>query len=241
MFRSLALTAAVIALFGACAPPLQPSGPIACSVPADLTPAPVKTPPPDEIQTGVVNAYYLLAISWAPEWCRTNGQGATAETLECGQPRGFVLHGLWPNGAAKPYPRYCKPVGGIDVATVRQNFCRTPSPGLMQHEWQAHGACGPWADAPSYFQQSAGLYDRIVFPKIETISALTAGSLRQAFVASNPWLSSDKIFVSVDKAQRLSEIRLCYDLKFQPVSCMGGTGTPDDIAIRLTPSANKGF
>lgn len=240
--RAASLAASVIALFGACAPPAPPVGPVACQVPADLAPAPVKTPPPEEIQAGVVNAYYLLAITWSPEWCRTNGQGTTAEELQCDrEPRGFVLHGLWPNGVSKPYPRYCKPVGGIDIETVRQNFCRTPSPGLMQHEWQAHGACGPWPDPKAYFQQSAALYDRIVFPKIEAIEGMTAGKLRQALTASNPWLASDNIFVAVDKAQRLTEIRLCYDLKFQPMSCMGGTGTPDDIAIRLTPSANKGF
>ncbi|MDQ0463695.1 ribonuclease T2 [Caulobacter ginsengisoli] len=239
--KHLAAAAAVVALFGACAPPAAPPASVACTVPADLAPAPVLTPPEDEIQSGVTNAYYLLALTWSPEWCRTNGQGTTKEELQCDrEARGFVLHGLWPNGVAKPYPRYCRPVGGIDAQTVRQMFCRTPSPGLMQHEWQAHGACG-WPDAKSYFRQSAALYDRIVFPKIETIPNPTAGAVRQAFIASNPWLSAGSIYLQVDKAQRLTEIRLCYDLKFQPMRCMSGTGTPDAIPIRLTPSANGGF
>ncbi len=239
--KHLALAATVIALFGACAKPAATSGAVACTVPADLAPAPVLVPPPEEIQSGVTNAYYLLAVTWSPEWCRTNGQGSTKEELQCdGPPRGFVLHGLWPNGVAKPYPRYCRPVGGIDAETVRQMFCRTPSPGLLQHEWQAHGACG-WSDSKSYFQQSAALYDRVEFPKIEAIPNLTAGALRQALIGKNPWLSADKIYVQVDKAQRLTEIRLCYDLKYQPMSCLGGTGTPDDVSIRLTPSANGGF
>jgi ribonuclease T2 len=239
--KHLAMAAAVAALFSGCAQPAATSDAVACTVPADLTPAPVLTPAPEEIQSGVVNAYYLLAITWSPEWCRTNGQGSTAESLQCDGPaRGFVLHGLWPNGVAKPYPRFCRPVGGIDAETVRQMFCRSPSPGLLQHEWQAHGSCG-WEDARSYFQQSSALYDRVAFPKIEAIPDLTAGAVRQAFIARNPWLSADKIYLQVDKAQRLTEIRLCYDLKFQPMRCMGGTGAPDEIPIRLTPSANRGF
>jgi ribonuclease T2 len=229
------LTAAILPAVGRAAD--------SCQVPGGLAPAPVIQPPPDEIQAGVVNAYYLLAISWSPEWCRTNGQGITGQPLQCeGQGRGFVLHGLWPNGVAKPYPRYCRPVGGLDLATVRQMFCRTPSPELLQHEWQAHGSCG-WPDAKAYFRQAAALYDRILMPKIEAIPAgeLTAGAVRRAFVAKNPWLSPDKIYLQIDKAGRMTEIRLCYDLSFKPMSCVGGTGTPDPIALRLTPSATRAF
>jgi len=232
---ALALTTALWTSPAAAAP--------ACSAPAGLAPAPVLTPPASEVEAGVVNAYYLLAIAWSPEWCRTNGQGDTSQRLQCeGQARGFVLHGLWPNGVAKPYPRYCKPVGGLDAATVRQMFCRTPSPELLQHEWQAHGACG-WTDPKAYFADAARLYDRVKMPRIETIApaALTAGAVRRAFVAKNPWLSADKIFLAVDGGRRLKEIRLCYDLAFAPQSCRGGTGAPDAIHIRLTPSASRGF
>jgi ribonuclease T2 len=214
-----------------------------CQVPTGLTPAPAIQPPSEEVQAGVVNAYYLLALNWSPEWCRTNGQGITGQRMQCeGQAHGFVLHGLWPNGVAKPYPRYCRPVGSLDLATVRQMFCRTPSPELLQHEWQAHGSCG-WRDPKAYFRQEAALYDRIVMPRIEAIPPreLTAGAVRRAFIARNPWLSPDKIYLQVDRAGRMTEVRLCYDLAFKPMSCMGGIGTPDAISIRLTPSATRAF
>ncbi len=236
--HSLAL-AVVLAL----APALAVAAPL-CPAPSNLSPAPVEPVPPSEIQRGVTTAYYLLALSWSPEWCRTNGQGSTSQRLQCGgSQRGFILHGLWPNGAAPPYPRYCKPVGAIDAKTVRDMFCRTPSPTLLQHEWQAHGSCG-WNDSKTYFDQAAALYDRIVMPRIESIdrNQLTAGAVRRAFVRANRGLlEPEGIFVVVDRGGRLTEVRLCHDLNFLPSRCRGGTGTPDRIALRLTPTASRRF
>src|ERR1700758_3804370 len=103
--RSLILIAA--AALGAGAPP------------ADLKPAPALSPRPDEIVTGVPIAYYVLALNWTPEWCRSGGSGATAKEMECAQALGFTLHGLWPDGAHPPYPGFCKPGGPLDLATVR--------------------------------------------------------------------------------------------------------------------------
>lgn len=215
----------------------------ACRVPSSMSPAPVEPVPADEVQRGVTTAYYLLSLSWSPEWCRTNGEGSTSQRLQCGSPRGFILHGLWPNGAAPPYPRYCRPVGAIDPATVRDMYCRTPSPELLQHEWQAHGACG-WSTPAAYFNQASELYDRIVMPRIENIdrNQLTAGVLRRAFVRANrDRLTADGVFVSVDNRGRLREVRLCHDLAFRPSRCPEGTGAPDRIPIRLTYTPSRRF
>lgn len=214
----------------------------ACSPPASLRPAPVIDPPADEIVSGVTNAVYLLALNWTPQWCRTGGAGATAKEMECDQAFGFTLHGLWPNGVAKPYPRFCKPVGGLDPATVRAMFCRTPSPTLLQHEWQAHGACG-WSDPKAYFERAARLFDHLVMPKIEAIPAdrLTAGAIRAAFIVRNPAFAPGDISIQTTRAEELAEVRLCYDLKFKPTACPGGAGAPDGVHLRLAPSRTGAF
>ena len=214
----------------------------ACLPPANLAPALVVTPPAGEIVTGVTNAFYLLALNWTPQWCRTMGVGTTAQKMECAQAFGFTLHGLWPNGAARPYPRFCRPVGGLDTSTVVEMYCRTPSSELLQHEWQAHGSCG-WSDPRAYFSRAAKLYDRVVMPKIEAIApdALTAGAVRAAFIGRNPWLRADGIYIQATRSQELAEVRLCYDLKFSPIACPGGTGAADGIHIRLAPSRSGAF
>ena len=214
----------------------------ACRLPPDLAPWPVATPPADEI-ADVPVAFHLLAVSWAPAWCETNGRGSTSQRLDCDGPdRGFFLHGLWPNGRGKPYPRYCAPVGGIDPATVRRMYCRTPSAELLQHEWQAHGGCG-WTEASVYFRQAARLFDRLKMPRLETIptSTLTAGAVRRAFVVRNPWLRPDMIMVAADKQGRFAEVRLCHDLKFRPAGCPGGAAPADDTPLRLPPSRTGRF
>jgi ribonuclease T2 len=214
----------------------------ACAPPPGLTPAPVPRPPPDEVVSGVTNAFYLLALNWTPQWCAEGGVGASAREMECGQPFGFTLHGLWPNGAAKPYPRYCRPVGGLDLAMVRHMYCRTPSPVLLQHEWQAHGACG-FADPRAYFGQAARLFDQLKLPKIEAIApdALTAGAVRAAFVVGNPAFKPRDIFVQTTREGALAEVRLCYDLVYKPTACPGGNGAPDGVHIRLAPSRTGAF
>jgi len=188
------------------------------------------------------DATYLLSINWTPEWRRTNGQGITAQHMECRHPFGFTLHGLWPNGIGKPYPRYCTPVGQLPAAIVRRMYCRTPPPELLQHEWQAHGGCG-WTDPDKFFALAARLYDRIAMPRVEDIApgALTAGAVRRAFEGKNPWLRPEMIYVQTDRDDRLTEVRICYDLKFRPSACLGGNGAPDRVALKLTPSLSRAF
>ena len=214
----------------------------ACSPTPGLQPSPPETPRPNEVQSGVTPAYYLLTLSWGPEWCRTNGQPATDQRLDCDRPIGFFLHGLWPNGAAPPYPAYCRPVGGMSPKTVRQMYCRTPSAELLQHEWQKHGACS-WPDPDSYFRQAGKLYDRVIMPRIETIPPgdLTAGRVRAAFAAKNPWLQPDMVWVQAREDRRLLEVRICHDLKFRPMRCAGGLGARDSLPLRLTASATGAF
>jgi ribonuclease T2 len=215
-----------------------------CAPPPGLTPALALTPRPDEIVRGVTVAHYVLALTWTPEWCRSGGSGASANEMECGRPFGFTLHGLWPDGAHPPYPRFCHPAGALDVATVRGMYCRTPSPTLLQHEWQAHGTCAAWASPQAYFGQASALFDRLAIPRIEEIPAgeLTAGAVRAAFAAKNPGLTAAGIFVQTRRETgALSEVRICYDLHFRPATCSGGAGAPDGVRMTLAPSGSGAF
>jgi ribonuclease T2 len=62
-----------------------------------------------------------------------------------------------------------------------------------------------------------------------------------AFVQVNPSLRSDDIFVQTRRGGDLTEVRICYDLKFHPTACPGGAGTPDHVRLEFAPSRTGAF
>lgn len=211
---------------GSAAPP-----PRTCRPPASITPAPELVPPANEIVRDAPTAFYMLALTWAPEACRARGDDP-AFAVQCrGDRFGFILHGLWPNGAEGRHPRYCGPAPALRPATVRRHLCMTPSAVLLQHEWAAHGTCG-WATPEAYFADAARLWRRLRLPPMAATT--TAGQIRDAFAAANRGLPRSGVYIKVVSG-RLEDVRLCYDLKYRPAACRGGLGAPDDAVVRVTP------
>ena len=211
-----------------------------CQVPADLAPARPYDPPADEIVRDVETAYYLLAVSWSPQAC-SSGKDYPDPELQCRENRfGLTLHGLWPNGPDRRHPRYCAAAPALKPATVRDNFCMTPSPRLQQHEWAAHGTCG-WPTAEAYFDDASALWNGLQKPDLEAIPAnrLTAGAVRDAFVAVNPDLPRSSIIVVLADDIWLREVRLCYSTGYEATACPHSTGPADRHRIRLAPRAQQ--
>lgn len=233
--RSLLSLAAVLVLAG-CAAPEKPAALAeapACSLPAVITPAPAYIPPAAEVVQGEPTAFYMLALTWAPEDCRENGEDP-GYAIQCKTNRfGFVLHGLWPNGGGKRHPRYCGPAPAISAATVRANACMTPSTTMQQHEWAAHGTCG-WETPEAYFAQSSKLW-RALKPPVLTAATMTAGEVRDAFAAANPQLKREGIYIKAVEGSRLMDVRLCYDLDYRPMACKGSLGPADEVVLTVTP------
>jgi ribonuclease T2 len=207
-----------------------------CSVPPSVIPAPAEVPPAGEIHTDVPVAAYLLALFWSPEACRA-GIPESNKVIQCQTNSfGFTVHGLWPNGPDKVHPRYCKPSPTISAATVLANLCMTPSPWLLQHEWQAHGTCA-WDIPEAFFAKEREVRERLNVPDLKPgpSGTMTAGEVRAAFLKRNRGMTADGLNVRVNKENRLTEVWVCMDLKFKLAACRGGNGTPDDVAVVVTP------
>ncbi len=226
----LALSLAALLTAGF-APPAAPP-PRACSLPTTVIPAPERTPPANEIVRDAPTAFYMLALTWAPEACRGKADDPDL-AVQCRANRfGFVLHGLWPDGAGGRHPRYCGPAPAIAPATVRRHLCMTPSPESLQHEWAAHGTCG-WTSPEAYFADAQRLWRRLRLPPMPALT--TAGEIRAAFVRANPGVRREGIYIKTVEDGRLMDVRLCYDLAWRPAACPGGLGAPDAATVRLTP------
>jgi ribonuclease T2 len=227
---------ALCLLVAGCAPPSLGGGrelaPI-CVPPKDLRPAPAYTPPADEVVADEPTAFYMLALTWVPEDCRENADDP-GYAFQCrGHDFGFVLHGLWPNGAARRHPRYCGPAPAIAAETVHQTACMTPSTTMQQHEWAAHGTCG-WSTPEAYFEQAFELWGGVSMPTLVGRTTMTAGALRDAFVAANPWMKREGIYIKTVEDDRLMDVRVCYDLQYRPMACPS-IGAPDRVLLTITP------
>jgi ribonuclease T2 len=233
MLSKIVGTVAVAACLAGAA---QASSLKSCAIPPDVVPAPSEIPPADEIHPDVPIAAYLLALYWSPEACRSNIPESD-KAIQCeANSFGFTVHGLWPNGPDRVHPRYCKPSPPMRLKTVKANLCMTPSPWLLQHEWQAHGTC-QWPTPEAYFKKARAVRATLNVPDLtpDTNGTLTAGQVREAFLKGNRGLTRQGLNVRVNKDNRLTEVWVCLDLKFKPAACRGGSGTPDPVTIRVTP------
>lgn len=210
---------------GTTTPRLSTAGGAAQSEPSE----PVE--PGDEVQQGPGTGqhipgqfdYYVLSLSWSPQFCATRGKQARPDDPQCGVGAsfGFVLHGLWPQYSARGYPESCSVGTTPDAALVQRMLRIMPSPRLVQHEWQKHGTCSGLTP-DRYFAQAESLYSALhIPPRLQHPSepvATTVAELRDELVRDNPGLPPDGIALYC-KGPMLREIRICYSKDLKPQSC----------------------
>lgn len=91
--------------------------------------------------------YYLLAYSYAPEFCRLNPD--KKDSPECTGSYGLVLHGMWPQYLKGGYPEFCnypEKYTKQDLDTIIKNIdgwedIAPEYMDLVEHEWTKHGTC----------------------------------------------------------------------------------------------------
>ncbi|WP_425229391.1 ribonuclease T2 family protein [Sphingomonas sp.] len=196
-----------------------------CTVPAQVERPHADAASPDQPQRLLPIGGYTLALTWAPEGCRSAARDAR---LQCGGGNrfGFTLHGLWPDGLGHDWPQYCRTTALLPPAVIRANLCATPSAQLLQHEWAKHGTCVPGVDPAQYFARSTGLYTQLRFPDMDALSRhnATGGSLAAALAAVNPGLPAEAVRVTINRHGWLDELWLCLDTRFHYTRCRANTG-----------------
>ena len=160
--------------------------------------------------------YYLLSLSWSPEYCATTRR---EDSLQCSQPRGFIVHGLWPQ-YERGYPRDCAgPAQRVPERSIERMLPLMPSRGLILHEWRTHGRCSG-LEPEAYFDtvsRAAGML-RLPAPDANADQPMAAAALRERIRRANPQLEAESLRLVCARGY-LSELRVCLDPQLKPRAC----------------------
>jgi len=205
-----AVAVACLLPFAGCKTSTQTASQAAAGSPASTT-----SPAGSQLAaTGSGFDYYLLNLSWSPEFCFTHPDAG-----ECAAHPAFVLHGLWPQNNDGTYPENCSTAPGpADPAQYQDIY---PDQGLLKHEWQTHGTCsGLSADQ---FLQTARTAVRgvVIPPTLKTLTSQTSlppDDIAGLFTAVNPQIPRASLVVSCGH-NYLTAIEVCLDKSLHPVAC----------------------
>lgn len=224
--RARAIAAAIGGSVAIVMPAASYAQALSCTVPTTVPQPHADTPNERTPRRLIPTASYTLAIGWAPQFCREAGaRPGTEQQCGGGNAFGFTLHGLWPDGAGKDWPQYCRPVELLPEATLRANLCATPSVQLLQHEWAKHGSCTNQS-ADAYFGQARHLYGALRYPDMDALSRrrLTAGSFAAAFARVNRGIAPGMMRITATRDGWLDEIWLCLDRNYRSTRCPAHQG-----------------
>jgi ribonuclease T2 len=158
--------------------------------------------------------YYLLALSWSPEFCHSHPDKPECQSGH----HGFVVHGLWPQ-FVDGYPEHCSTAPGLSNPQEMADIM--PDAWLVDHEWLTHGTCSG-LDAENYFQLLRRAFGSIKIPKRfvaphENFS-IPPQEVKREFVEANPKFSVDEMTVSCGN-NYLTAVSFCMSRDLKPRAC----------------------
>lgn len=173
--------------------------------------------------------YYLLNLSWSPEFCHSH-----PNARECAQRAAFVLHGLWPQNNTGPYPENCSTDPGPRNPEAYSDLYLDP--GLLRHEWRTHGTCsGLSPDA--FFTLARNAFHSVSIPptlsQLDHPISLPPNQLINLFQQANPNIPSSSLAISCGN-NYLTAIEVCLNKNAQPAPC-GPIRSCRANTIRITP------
>ena len=176
--------------------------------------------------------YYVLSLSWQPNWCTETGDARRDPQCRAGGGQGFIVHGLWPQYKVG-FPSDClsterDPSRGDTAAMV--DFMG--GAGLAFYEWKKHGRCTGLSSA-DYYAALRNAFGKVTVPplfaKVDHTLQVPPLVVQDAFLESNPQLKADQITVTCHGTM-IEEVRICLTKDLQPRDC--GMYVVDDCKLK---------
>ncbi|MDF1873748.1 ribonuclease T2 [Vannielia sp.] len=165
--------------------------------------------------------YYVMSLSWSPNWCALEGERKGSPQCDAGADYGWVLHGLWPQNE-RGWPSFCRTAERDPnrAQTVEMADIMGTS-GLAWYQWKKHGRCAGLT-ATDYYATARKAYGRVkrpdVFRKLDRAIKLPASVVEEAFLKDNQQLTADMLTVTC-KARHIQEVRICLTKDLEPREC----------------------
>ncbi|WP_435231131.1 ribonuclease T2 family protein [Pseudopelagicola sp. nBUS_20] len=184
--------------------------------------------------SGRANAfdYYVLALSWSPNWCALEGDARRSPQCNNLRDHGWTLHGLWPQ-FHRGWPTYCQTKQRNPPRDLTESMSDIMgTSGLAWYQWKKHGRCSGLS-ANSYFDLARRAYNNVTRPEsfrqLVTTVKLPASIVEQAFLQANPAIESNMLTVTCRNGH-IQEVRICLSKELSPIHC--GTDTIRDCTLR---------
>lgn len=165
--------------------------------------------------------YFVLSLSWLPNWCALEGDARRSPQCLGGLGLGWVLHGLWPQYETG-WPSYCRTTASDpNRAQTGEMADIMGTSGAAWYQWKKHGRCSG-LEASRYFDIARRAYLAVNRPvalrKLTKPVRLPAAVVEDAFLAANPGWSATNITVTCKMGQ-IQEVRVCLSKELAPRVC----------------------
>lgn len=206
--------------------------------------------------TAATFGLYVLALSWAPNFCCTHSSKQECQGLQGSfGATHLTIHGLWPNytdaqahQAGAGWPQYCAPYGSCqtnppsgcdpDPSTIPADMT-TYGPGyvsdndfLADHEWPKHGSC-TGLDSGTYF--SSAITSLKALPGDQGTPDLLTRNIGGSVAATDlraAFGSPESVMLSCDSSCNLTQVSICLTN-----AASGQPGTRTACPSNVTSSA----
>ncbi|SIO29605.1 ribonuclease T2 family protein [Vannielia litorea] len=165
--------------------------------------------------------YYVMSLSWSPNWCALEGRAKDSPQCDRGRGFGWVLHGLWPQNE-RGWPSFCR-TGLRDPSRgeTAQMADIMGTSGLAWYQWKKHGRCAGLS-ASDYYATAREAYGSVtrpeVFRRLKDPITLPASVVEEAWLKDNPDLTAEMLTVTC-KGGHIQEVRICLTKTLEPRSC----------------------
>ena len=165
--------------------------------------------------------YFVLSLSWSPNWCALEGEDRGSPQCDTDKDFGWVMHGLWPQ-YERGWPSFCRTTERDPSRRETEAMADIMgTSGLAWYQWQKHGRCAGLS-VQDYFTLARRAYETVnrpaVFRKLDRPVTLPAALIEEAFLQANPDWQADMVTITC-KSGHIQEARLCLTKELEPRKC----------------------